>query len=26
MFPTHFASIAILYTALTGRKALPVRA
>jgi len=26
MFPTHFASIATLYTALTGRKALPVRA
>ena len=26
MFPTHFASIATLYAALTGRKAVPVRA
>ena len=26
MFPTHFASIATLYGALTGRKAVPVRA
>ena len=26
MFPTHFASIAALYAALTGRKAVPVRA
>ena len=26
MFPTHFASIATLYAALTGREAVPVRA
>ena len=25
MFPTHFASIAALYAALTGRTAVPVR-
>ena len=25
MFPTHFASIATLYSALTGRTAVPVR-